>query len=59
MKIYYIEFQLGCTLVRKRSPISAKMWAERYYGTIHGPYLVREASEKDVLSVESMGGYIH
>lgn len=59
MIVWYVEFQLGCTLVKCRMAGQAKKWAIRYFGEVNGPYIIRFATKGDIAQVKSMGGTIH
>ena len=58
MKIYYIEFRLGCFLHKGKSEQAALKYAKEQYGLAHGPYYIRLATKEDIGHVEAMGGYI-
>lgn len=59
MKLFYVEFNRGCALVKARRLTSAIKWASAEWGNDSAPYKVREATDFDKAWVQSMGGAVH
>jgi len=56
-KLYYVDTEVGCTLIVARNIVSALKDANREYGS---RFLreVRESTKEDIDHIRSMGGYI-
>lgn len=56
MKKFYYECDYGCTIIEAKDIIDARMKAKREVGTVVTITVCREATEKDLAWVRSMGG---
>lgn len=57
-KLFYAETGMGVTLLVADDEDSARSEALRRVGTVHGVHTVREATNRDIAWVSSMGGYV-
>lgn len=56
--IYYVETEMGCTLVEARNTDHAYNQVRREVGTYHRIGEVRKATAHDIAWVRAMGGYV-
>lgn len=58
-KRYYVEWSMGCTIIRAESATAAERTAARLFGTINGPYRASPAKVEQINWVAAMGGTEH